>query len=39
VRVSQLGEGGSVTKRKLAQHAGRAHKLALLPDQPHSFFR
>ncbi|KAG1663226.1 hypothetical protein FOA52_004427 [Chlamydomonas sp. UWO 241] len=38
VRVSHLGEGGSVTKRKLAQHLGRAHKLALVPDQPCSFF-
>ncbi|GAX74097.1 hypothetical protein CEUSTIGMA_g1546.t1 [Chlamydomonas eustigma] len=38
VRVSHMGEGGSVTKRKLSQHAGRAHKLALLPDQPLSFF-
>ena len=39
VRVSHLGEGGAVTKRKLSQHDGRAHKLALLHDQPHTFFR
>lgn len=39
VRVSYLSDGGAVTKRKLAQHHGRAHKLAIVPDYPHCFFR
>ena len=38
VRAAFLSEDGHCETKKLAKHGGRAHKLALDPDQPHCFF-
>ena len=37
VRAAFLSEDGHCETKKLAKHSGRAHKLALEPDQPHCF--
>ena len=37
VRAAFLSEDGTAETKKLAKHSGRAHKLALEPDQPHCF--
>ena len=36
VRVSELAEDGSATTRAVMQHRGRAHKLAVDPNSPHT---
>ena len=37
VRAAFISEDGHAETKKLAKHSGRAHKLALEPDQPHCF--
>ena len=37
VRAAFLSEDGHCETKQLAKHRGRAHKLALEPDQPHCF--
>lgn len=37
VRAAFVSEDGHCETKKLAKHNGRAHKLALEPDQPHCF--
>lgn len=37
VRVADVAEGGQVSTRRLATHAGRAHKMALSHDAPACF--
>ena len=40
VRVAYFREGEPQPETsKLAQHSGRAHKLALIPEQPTCFYR
>lgn len=36
VRISELAEDGSATTRPVMQHRGRAHKLAVDPNSPHT---
>lgn len=38
VRYAQILEGGRVITKVLAQHDGRAHKLAIEPGSPHIFY-
>ncbi len=37
VRAAFISEDGHAETKKLAKHSGRAHKLALEPDQPNCF--
>lgn len=38
VRHGEISETGRVTTKKLAKHRGRAHKLAIEPGSPRTFF-
>lgn len=38
VRLGQVGEDGHVQTKKLGQHHGRVHKLAVEPGSPHIFY-
>lgn len=38
VRHAQIMEGGHVVTKMLAQHGGRAHKMAIEPGSPHIFY-
>ncbi|KAD5508472.1 hypothetical protein R6Q59_030922 [Mikania micrantha] len=38
VRLGKVGESGNVQTKKLGQHHGRVHKLAVEPGSPHIFY-